>query len=235
MGLTTSAYTGAHQKAAQYGAVADKLRTGDLVLFSGNTIESLVVQIGTLSPWSHVGMVFRMPSMAGVRGADPHDLYLWHSYGNAVKSAPDVLGAKPKGLRDGPQLISLSRALHLYKGGCFVRRINDAGSRHIKGATDQPEVVAWMRRVTGTHYERSIDDLFLATYDGPLGYNGEEDESSYFCSELVAETYQRMGLMEGPAVQSPSEYTPYDFSSWGQASRQFIRRVAFSRERRLLA
>ena len=41
--------------------------------------------------------------------------------------------------------------------------------------------------------------------------NDEEDLSSLFCSELVAEAYQRMGILD--PERSSSEYTPDDFSS----------------------
>jgi len=51
-------------------------------------------------------------------------------------------------------------------------------------------------------------ELLKSAYDGPFGKN-EEDLSSLFCSELVAEAYQRLGLLtEG----TPSnEFTPADF------------------------
>ena len=48
-----------------------------------------------------------------------------------------------------------------------------------------------------------------AAYDGPLGHN-EEDLSSLFCSELVAEAYQRIGLLT--SAMPSNEYTPKDFA-----------------------
>lgn len=53
--------------------------------------------------------------------------------------------------------------------------------------------------------------MLRAVYDGPLGRNRTEDDSSYYCSELVAEAYQRMGLL--PTSPPANEYTPHDFSS----------------------
>ena len=41
--------------------------------------------------------------------------------------------------------------------------------------------------------------------------NDKEDLSSLFCSELVAEAYQHMGVLD--PKKSSSEYTPDDFSS----------------------
>ena len=55
-------------------------------------------------------------------------------------------------------------------------------------------------------------ELVRAVWDGPLGGN-EEDLTSLFCSELVAEAYQSMGLLlpneQGGAPSN--EYTPSYF------------------------
>lgn len=61
----------------------------------------------------------------------------------------------------------------------------------------------------GKHYESSKIELLKLAYDGPFGHNNE-DLSSIFCSELVAEAYQRLSLV---TEEKPSnEYTPADFS-----------------------
>ncbi len=232
MGLTASAYLSPDKPPVNYDESKGSLRTGDIILFDGNTLESLVVQIGTVSPWSHVGMVVRMESYEGPH-ADADGLYMWHSYGNRVKKAPDVLG-KPSALKDGPQLISLGRSLVRYKGAIFVRRLNPAGIAQVVEHSDQKAVMAWMRVVVKTHYERSLDELFYAAYDGPFGHNTEEDEDSYFCSELLAETYSRLGLLDKRRADSPSEYTPYDFSSRGRISWDFISDVALGQEQQLV-
>ena len=69
--------------------------------------------------------------------------------------------------------------------------------------------MALRREVAGREYEQDTLELIKAAYDGPFGHN-EEDISSLFCSELVAEAYQRLGLL---SEEKPSnEYTPADFS-----------------------
>ena len=65
------------------------------------------------------------------------------------------------------------------------------------------------KELAGKEYEKDTLELIKAAYDGPFGHN-EEDLSSLFCSELVAEAYQRLGLLNN---EKPSnEYTPADFS-----------------------
>lgn len=63
--------------------------------------------------------------------------------------------------------------------------------------------------MAGREYEQDQIELIKAAYDGPLGRNSE-DLTSLFCSELVAEAYQRLGLL---SEEKPSnEYTPAEFS-----------------------
>ena len=72
------------------------------------------------------------------------------------------------------------------------------------------------QKVRDRPYEEHVIQMVKAVWDGPLGHV-EEDLSSLFCSELVAEAYQSMGLL--PASESggkPStEYTPKNFSVEG--------------------
>jgi hypothetical protein len=53
--------------------------------------------------------------------------------------------------------------------------------------------------------------MLRANFDGPFSAVREENLSSFFCSELVAEAYRRMGLL--PEHPPANEYTPRDFSS----------------------
>ena len=56
-------------------------------------------------------------------------------------------------------------------------------------------------------------ELLRAAWDRLGGLSRSEDLSSLFCSELVAEAYQAMGLLDEPPRGLPSnEYVPIDFS-----------------------
>ncbi len=59
-------------------------------------------------------------------------------------------------------------------------------------------------------YERNRLELLRSIYDGPLGRNRRIGNASYFCSELVAESYQRMGLL--PERPLANEYTQAEFA-----------------------
>ena len=59
-------------------------------------------------------------------------------------------------------------------------------------------------------YEKDIFALMNAVVDIGFSEYGEEDLSSLFCSELVAETYQRIGALDDKLPSD--EYHPADFS-----------------------
>ena len=109
-------------------------------------------------------------------------------------------------LARGVQLVPLSERTRAYDGAIAVRRLEGVTLGH-----DARSALMELRReLRGRPYERSLVALARAAYDGAGGANAE-DLSSLFCSELVAEAYQRMGLL-GDEVPS-SELTPGDFAA----------------------
>ncbi len=175
-----------------YSSIRNELKTGDIVLFSGKGAFSDIIKYGTLSKWSHVGMILHIPE---------YDfLTVWES--TTLSNVKDLESDMP---RKGVQLVPLSDRVQKYSGDITVRQL--------KGA-DLPEnslrkLMELRKELRGKPYEKSKIELFKAAYDGPFGHN-IEDLSSVFCSELVAEAYQRLGLL---TEEKPSnEYTPGDFS-----------------------
>ena len=94
--------------------------------------------------------------------------------------------------------------------------------RRLVGVTDEErkriteELVRFYNEVSGRPYEQSKLTLILSSAKFiedalPFLKNRKEDLSSLFCSELVAEAYQRMKLLS-PDKLSHS-FTPDDFST----------------------
>ncbi|WP_257283201.1 hypothetical protein [Endozoicomonas sp. SESOKO1] len=175
-----------------YGSIRNSLKTGDLVLFSGKGAFSDIIKYGTLSKWSHCGMVLRIPE---------YDfLTIWES--TTLSNIHDLETQMP---RKGVQLVALSDRVQKYNGDISVRRLQGA-----KLPEDSLRRLMELRQeLRGKEYERSKLELFKAAYDGPFGKN-HEDLSTIFCSELVAEAYQRLGLLD--EIKPSNEYTPADFS-----------------------
>jgi hypothetical protein len=180
---------------ATYNEVRKRLKTGDVVLFSGKGGISHGIKLVTNSKWSHVGMVLRLP--------DSKAVFLWES-----TTLSDLRDAIDKKTKKGVQLVLLSDRLRTYDGEVKVRHLRN----YQVGKREYMKLMELREQVRNRPYEKDKLELIKAAYDGPLGHN-EEDLSSLFCSELVAEAYQRMGLLKEPPKGLPSnEYTPKDFS-----------------------
>ena len=176
-----------------YEQLRSVLGTGDIVLFSGKGGISAGIKWATLSRWSHVGMIVVLPEYDFVT--------VWES-----TTLSSMLDLDTKTPRKGVQLVPLSLRVEDYPGDIAVRQLRDV--TFDKEALRQ--LMALRREFAGREYEQNKIELIRAAYDGPFGRNAE-DLTSLFCSELVAEAYQRLGLL---GEEKPSnEYTPADFSA----------------------
>lgn len=128
-------------------------------------------------------------------------LTMWQS----TNSNYDIKDLESGELRKGVQLVPLSGYVRRYSGEISVRQLKGKNL-----PVESLESLMKLRKeLSGKKYEQNIIELIKAAYDGPFGHNNE-DLSSIFCSELVAEAYQRLGLLT--EEKSSNEYTPADFS-----------------------
>lgn len=169
------------------------LDSGDVLLFAGESRFSRGIKRLTGSHWSHTALVARHHSSG--------DLLLWEA--TLDTDLPDVATHQ---VAPGVNLYDLERWIRHYGGETAIRPLQVERTEPMREA-----LLAFYEEARGRPYERNRLELFRSVYDGPLGHNRKEDQTSFFCSELVAEAYQRMGLL--PAKPPASEYTPHDFSS----------------------
>ena len=175
----------------KYSEIRESLKTGDLVLFSGKGRISGMIRWFTGSIWSHIGMV--------IRSKEFDMLLLWES--TTLSKIKDIQSNTAK---QGVQLVALSERINTYDGVIGIRRLENV-------CVDPLRMKALKKLRTELKdrpYEESKIELLKSAYDGPLGHN-EEDLSSIFCSEMVAEAYQRMGLLSEDVPSN--EYTPAGF------------------------
>lgn len=181
-----------------YEAVREQLDTGDILLFAGKGLISTGLRVGSLCSWSHVAMV--------VRVKEPDVALLYQS--TPVCKAKDFFDGT---LKNGVQINVMSDAVNGYNGKVAVRHLS------VERSPAMLEALSLFRQeVKNRPYEDHIVQMVQAVWDGPLGHV-EEDLSSLFCSELVAEAYQRMGLLPNSEAggKPATEYTPKDFSTDG--------------------
>jgi len=184
----------------RYGAVltldeaVDAAATGDVWLFRGRSLADLAIRTVTNSPVNHVGMVVALDDLPPL---------LWHA--ELGRSLPDVwTGEHQRGVQ-----------LHLLRDA-VVTWEERYGQR------------AWTRQLEGTLERRHEDRLMevIARFDGrPFPRTAglarqwatarfrrrASSLETVYCAELVATTFQHMGLL--PRRRPASWYDPGRFWS----------------------
>jgi hypothetical protein len=168
--------------------------TGDIWLFRGRSLADRAIQTATNSPVNHVGMVVALDDLPPL---------LWHA--ELGRSLPDVwTGERQRGVQ-----------LHL---------LADAA----RTWTERYGQRAWVRQLQGTIERRHEDRLMevIERFDGrpfptPPGLvrqyltarfrRSSSSLEAIYCAELVATTYQHMGLL--PGRRPASWYDPGRFWS----------------------
>ena len=174
-----------------YDMIRPTLGTGDIILFSGRGIIPTVIKWGTRSKWSHVAMVLKL--------AEFDAIMCWESTTlSKVKDAVDGVAKK------GVQIVPLSERIATYDGGIAIRRLKVE-----RTMTMLNRLKEFRHEVRNRPFEKDTIELVKSAYDGPFGHN-VEDLSSIFCSELIAESHQRMSMLGED--KSSNEYTPKDFA-----------------------
>ncbi len=167
--------------------------TGDIWLFRGKSFADMAIRAVTNSPVNHVGMVVALDDLPPL---------LWHA--ELGRSLPDVwTGERQRGVQ--------------------LHKLVDA----VKTWDQRYGQRAWFRQLEGTlerHHEDRLMEV-IERYDGrpfpktaglmAQWANGRLRRSSsletIYCAELVATTYQHMGLL--PSRRPASWYDPGKFWS----------------------
>ncbi|MGI9080723.1 MAG: hypothetical protein ACR2FZ_00365 [Thermoleophilaceae bacterium] len=196
------------QAALTLADAVEAASTGDLWLFRGRSLADRAIRVATNSPVNHVGMVVALDDLPPL---------LWHA--ELGQSLPDVWSGER---RRGVQLHQLAEA---------VTNWNDRYRQR-----------AWMRQLEGT-VERHHEDRLMEVIDRFDGrpfpttpglvrqwLNGRLRRSSglgaIYCAELVAATYQHMGLL--PKRRPTNWYDPG--RSWSGARIELVPPFALAGE-----
>ena len=178
----------------KYSEIRDKLQTGDLFLFRGETLLSKETEILLHSRVSHVAMVVR----------DEHFQrpLIWQATDRV--GAEDVHEHKHHG---GAQLNFLRDAMWTYDepettGRFAWRKLNTE-----RGPEFEKTVQDFIEKVIGTPFPsgwKMISDWVKGWVDI------KQDGTTYFCAALVSETLMNLGLLGDHPP--PNDYTPKKFT-----------------------
>jgi len=198
------------EDAINYGDVSYRFQTGDIVLFKGLYLDR-DQRPHPSENWTHAGMIVKIPGS--------EEPLLWES--TPLESITDrILGFR----KGGPQLVSLRERLVTYETDVHAwRPLRVARSPEMIRLMFEyiykvhrlpfPAQIEVIRRVIQTRF-------FLRWWPRKPVYR------SIFCTELIAETYSRMGLL--PETPPASAYLPLDFSERRKIN--FLKGASLGRE-----
>ena len=200
--------TNFHQRTSEYGTpgvtdeppagipfdeAAGLARTGDIWLFRGRSVADRAIRAVTNSPVNHVGMVVALDDLPPL---------LWHA--ELGRTIPDVWA----GIRHrGTQLHRLADAAgqwhHRYGQDAWMRQID------IDVTTEmEDELLTVIDELDGRTFPRTMS-LARGWVKGRV--RRREALEQLFCAEVVAISYQRMGLLGDE--RPPNWYDPGTFWS----------------------
>ncbi len=167
--------------------------TGDIWLFRGGTLADRTIRAATNSPVNHVGMVVALEDLPPL---------LWHA--ELGRSMPDVwTGTRHRGV----QLHRLADAVTTwntrYKQRAWMRQLDGPIARY-----HEDRLMEVIHRFDGRPFPTTLELL-----RGWLTSRTRRPSSleTVFCAQLVATTYQHMGLL--PGTRPASWYDPGRFWS----------------------
>ena len=177
----------------------DLTRTADVWLFRGRKLADRAVQVGTNSPVNHVGMSVAIDDLPPL---------MWHA--ELGRSLPDLWsGSRHRGAQLHDLRASVLRWATRYGQRVWLRQLDQPVTREMEDA-----VLRTVARLDGTPFPSAarLASRWLRGRVPAVGRAAREAglETAY-CAEVVAVTYQAMGLL--PAGRSPSWYDPGRFWS----------------------
>jgi hypothetical protein len=180
-------------------------RTGDIWIFRGRSGADRAIQLGTNSPVNHVGMALTLDDLPPL---------MWHA--ELGRSLPDLWSGQHQ---RGAQLHDLRAAVGVwanrYGQRAWLRQLDhpvtpameDAALRTVARLDGTP-FPSWP--ALGSRYVRSrASNLVRVRRHGPPAAPVALETA--YCAEVVASTYQAMGLL--PEHVEPSWYDPGRFWS----------------------
>jgi len=177
-------------------ALADAVATastGDIWLFRGRSLADTAIRAFTNSPVNHVGMVVALDDLPAL---------LWHA--ELGRSLPDVwTGEHQRGVQLHPLAEAVTTWNERYRQRAWMRRLEGTIERH-----HEDRLLEVIERLDGRAFPTTIG-LVRQWLNGRLRRSSSLE--TIYCAELVATTYQQMGLL--PSRRPASWYDPGRFWS----------------------
>ncbi len=159
------------------GDAADLTRTGDVWLFRGSTFADRAIRTLTNAPVNHVGMAVVIDDLPPL---------MWHA--ELGRSLPDMwTGKRHRGVQLHDLVDAVTTWTTRYGARAWLRQLTPEATRAMEDA-----VLRTVARLDGAPFPSSWR-LARSWATGRLHH--QRDTETIYCAEVVAETYQAMGLL----------------------------------------
>ncbi len=190
------------RRTTAYSELKNHLKTGDIVLMKGRYPSSHVIEAFEGSDYSHAALIVLAKDI-GITHGD--GVLLWES--NVETDVKDVILNRTK---SGPQLLSFHEKVlydlkHKVDSKVAIRHL------HLTNR-DQNKITDGIKAAINEVHNATFPDLYHECHDPLEGRfkNIQTPLDTIFCSELVAFTYIKMGLLS--KIHPTNSYFPVDFS-----------------------
>jgi hypothetical protein len=180
-------------------AAVDLTRTGDLWLFRGRSAADHAIRAVTNAPVNHVGMAVVLDDLPPL---------MWHA--ELGKGLTDVwTGSSHRGVQLHDLRAAVQQWAHRYGQRAWVRQLDAPLTRHMEDA-----LLRSIARLDGTPFPATAA---LAGRWARGRVRREAPAEFTYCAEVVAATYQAMGLL---GAQLPTNF--YDPGSFWSGDRLML-------------
>ena len=176
-----------------FDEAAGQTRTGDVWLFRGRSTADRAIRAFTNSPVNHVGMVIALENLPPL---------LWHA--ELGRTIPDVwAGLTHRGTQLHRLIDAAGQWHHRYGQEAWKRQIDIEVTTEMEDA-----IIMTVSELDGRTFP-ATRSLATGWIKGRVKRNAGLEQ--LFCAEVVAVTYERMGLLD--TKQPPNWYDPGKFWS----------------------
>ena len=190
----------------KYHHIREQMRPGDIIAFGGNSLFSRWTKLTTRSAVTHIAIVMQTKMRDEASGR----------YFNQVMEATVYDGKK------GVMTNRLSERVHTYDGDMWWLPLGESARDMFE--QNKHEFFNFMFDQEGKAYD--VLQLFGSAVDavdshpilGSISYN-QEDFSSWFCSELIAEGLETAGIINSV---NASEVTPVDICRFSIFEQRYV-------------
>ena len=190
----------------KYHHIREQMRPGDIIAFGGNSLFSRWTKLTTRSAVTHIAIVMQTKMRDEDSGR----------YFNQVMEATVYEGKK------GVMTNRLSERVHTYDGDMWWLPLGESARSMFE--QNKRDFFNFMFAQEGKAYDvlqlfgSAVDALDNHPILGSISYN-QEDFSSWFCSELIAEGLETAGVINSV---NASEVTPVDICRFSIFEQRYV-------------